>query len=133
MFEQVDYLPFGMGHTGFHFHNYFETTKQLRKKYTTYGHPVTGAENMSVAEIHPDLDVMVDCVLGQSNENNRHKTLSTKLDQFEGRIPIAYGLEGYSIARHVELKNILLEDGEGHHKTWHHNPKSKDWFENIPP
>ncbi|KAL7550649.1 hypothetical protein ACHAWF_013862 [Thalassiosira exigua] len=134
MYEQVDYLPFGMGHTGFHFHNYFETTRQLRNKYTTYGHPVKGVENMTVSEMHPDLDLMVDCVLGRSTENNKHHTLSTPLEDYEGRIPIAYGLvEGYPMARHVELKSILLDDEMGHTVLWHHTNRSKDWYERIPP
>mmetsp|Transcript_15876 Transcript_15876/g.34351 ORF Transcript_15876/g.34351 Transcript_15876/m.34351 type:complete len:533 (-) Transcript_15876:46-1644(-) len=131
IFERVDYLPFGMGHTGYHFHNYFGTPQQLRKKYMTYGHPVKEAENMSVAEMHPDLDVMVDCVLGRSTANNKHNTLSTRLEEFEGRVPLAYGLvEGYTMARHFELKSILMEEERGQN-TWHDNPKSKDWFEKL--
>ena len=131
MFENVDYLPFGMGHTGYHFHNYFETTQQLRNKYMTYGHPVKEAENMSISEMHPDLDVMVDCVLGRSATNNKHNVSSVA--GFGGRIPIAYELDGYLTARHAELESMLNEDERGHGKTWHDNPKSKDWFENIPP
>mmetsp|Transcript_12064 Transcript_12064/g.22465 ORF Transcript_12064/g.22465 Transcript_12064/m.22465 type:complete len:530 (-) Transcript_12064:34-1623(-) len=132
MFEDVDYLPFRMGHTGFHFHNYFETTQHLRKKYMTYGHPIREAENMTVGEMHPDLDVMVDCVLGRNTANNKHNTLPSRLEEFEGRIPIAYGLEGYTMARHSELKAILMDDEKGHGTTWHDNPKAKDWFEKIP-
>lgn len=131
-FELVDYLPFKMGHTGFHFHNYFGTTKQLRKKYMTYGHPVQEAENMSVSEMHPDLDVMVDCVLRRSTTNNKHNTLTKLLEEFEGRLPIAYGIKGYTMARHLELRTILLEDEIGHKTTWHDTRKSKDWYENIP-
>jgi len=131
-FENVDYLPFHMGHTGFHFHNYFETTQNLRKKYMTYGHPVREAENMTVGEMHPDLDLMVDCVLRRSTWKNRHNTLSSRLEEFEGRIPIAYGLEGYTVARHLELEKILMDDEKGHDKSWHDNPKSKDWYEKIP-
>jgi hypothetical protein len=134
MFENVSYLTFGMGHTGYHFHNYFETTTQLRTKYMTYGHPIKDAENMSIGEMHPDLDVMVDCVLGRSSMNNKHNVSSVKLVDFQGRIPIAYDiLDGYTSARHVELETILKEDIIGHDRTWHDNPKSKDWFENIPP
>ena len=131
-FEDVDYLPGHMGHTGYHFHNYFETTKQLRNKYLTYGHPIKDAENRTVAEMHPDLDTMVDCVLGRNTTGNKWTTLSTKLEEFEGRIPIAYGIEGYSLARHMELKNVLLQDTMGHETSWHENPKSKDWYEKIP-
>lgn len=133
MFEYVDYLPFHMGHTGFHFHNYFETTSQLRAKYSTYGHSIPNAHNLTVSEMHPDLDVMVDCVLERSTTNNKYNTLSTRLEEFEGRIPIAYGLvDGYTMARHFEMKGILTEDVNGHKRTWHDNPRSKDWFENIP-
>jgi len=131
-FEHADYLPFKMGHTGFHFHNYFGTTKQLRKKYMTYGHPVKDAEGMSVSEMHPDLDVMVDCVLGRSTTNNKHSTLNMPLKEFEGRLPIAYGIEGYTMERHSELYKILSEDEIGHKATWHDTQKSKDWYENIP-
>jgi hypothetical protein len=131
MFENVDYLPFNLGHTGYHFHNYFETTQQLRKKYMTYGHPVKEAQNMSISEMHPDLDVMVDCVMGRSVTNNKHNVSSVA--EFEGRIPIAYLLDGYSIARHIELEKILKEDERRHDRTWHDNPKSKDWFDKIPP
>ncbi|KAL7534327.1 hypothetical protein ACHAXR_007929 [Thalassiosira sp. AJA248-18] len=131
-FEDVDYLPFRMGHTGYHFHNYFETTQQLRKKYMTYGHPIREAENMTVDTMHPDLDLMVDCVLGRSTAENKHNTLSTRLEEFEGRIPIAYGIDGYTMARHMELKAILMNDERGHNTTWHDNPKAKDWYENLP-
>ncbi len=133
LFEQVDYLRWGMGHTGYHFHNYFDTTDQLRNKYMTYGHPIAGVDRMSVSEIHPDLDLMVDCVLGRPSTNNKHTTLSTKLKDFEGRIPIAYGFDEYVVARHNELKMILTEDVKGHKSTWHDTQKSKDWYEKIPP
>lgn len=121
-----------MGHTGFHFHNYFETTHSLRKKYATYGHPIKGVENMTVGEMHPDLDLMVDCVLRRSTAENRHNTLSTRLEEFEGRVPLAYSLEGYTMARHLELKSILLDDEMGHRRSWHDNPKSVDWYKRIP-
>lgn len=125
MFEDVDYLPFRMGHTGFHFHNYFETTQQLRTKYMTYGHPVRTADQLAIGEIHPDLDLMVDCVLGRSTTNNKHSTLSKRIHDFEGRIPIAYQLKGYTTARHMELKSIISSDEMGHNGTWHENEKAK--------
>jgi hypothetical protein len=116
-----------MGHTGYHFHNYFETTGQLRTKYGTYGHPVKGVENMSVSEIHPDLDLMADCVLGRPLEKNKHSTLGTRLAAFEGRVPIAYRLKGYSVARHLELRYILSEDERTWTAgTWHDTEKGKD-------
>lgn len=133
LFEQVDYLRWGMGHTGYHFHNYFDTTDQLRNKYMTYGHPIPDVERMSVSEIHPDLDLMVDCVLQRSTTNNKHTTLSMELKDFEGRIPIAYELGGYTVARHNELQMILTADAKGHNLTWHDTLKSKDWYEKIPP
>ena len=126
-YEDVDYLPFRMGHTGYHFHNYFSTTEQLRTKYKTYGHPVKTADMMSVSEIHPDLDLMVDCVLGRSSDKNKHLTLSSPLTHFEGRIPVAYKLKGYSVARHLELRNILSKDETTWKAgSWHENDKSKD-------
>lgn len=132
-YEDVDYLPFRMGHTGYHFHNFFESIQHLRKKYVTYGHPMPEAAHMSVGQIQPDLDVMVDCVLGRNTSDNRHVTLQKPLAEYEGRIPIAYRIEGYTMARHMELKTMLLEDPIGHNATFHDNPKSKDWFEKIPP
>ena len=99
----------------------------------TYGHPLREANNMTISEMHPDLDIMVDCVLGRSTEKNHYKTLSTPLADYEGRIPIAYGLEGYTTARHLELKALLLEDAKGHGRTFHDTEKAKDWYENIPP
>jgi hypothetical protein len=126
-YEDVDYLPFRMGHTGFHFHNYFETTHQLRTKYRTYGHPVKTADDLAVAEIHPDLDLMTDCVLDRSVEKNKHSTLSTTLAEFEGRIPVAYRLKGYSVARHLELRKILIEDERlRKNGTWHETDKAKE-------
>ena len=107
MFGNVDYLSFGMGHTGYHFHKYFETTHQLQKKYMTYGHPM----NISSGEMHPDLDLMVDCVLGRSTTNNKHNESSVALKDFVGQISIAYDvLDGYSIARHLELKKVVKGD-----------------------
>ena len=99
----------------------------------TYGHPLKEAANMSVSEMHPDLDAMVDCVLGRSAEKNKHPMLSTPLEEFEGQIPIAYGIEGYTMARHLELKTLLLEDDMGHETTFHDTDRAKDWYENIPP
>ncbi|KAL7485288.1 hypothetical protein ACHAW6_010895 [Cyclotella cf. meneghiniana] len=126
-YEDVDYLPFRMGHTGFHFHNYFETTHQLRTKYRTYGHPVKTADELAVAQIHPDLDLMTDCVLDRSPEKNKHSTLSTTLAEFEGRIPVAYELNGYSVARHLELRRILTEDERlRKNGTWHETAKAKE-------
>ncbi|KAK1748020.1 beta-1,4-mannosyl-glycoprotein 4-beta-N-acetylglucosaminyltransferase [Skeletonema marinoi] len=124
IFEDVSYLRFRMGHTGFHFHNFFDTTQQLRNKYRTYGHPVPKANNMTISEIHPDLDLFVDCVLNRNATSNKHKTLTTRLEEFEGRIPIAYTIDGYSLARHKEMGQILLEDELGHDKSWHDNPVS---------
>jgi hypothetical protein len=124
VFENVSYLRFKMGHTGFHFHNFFDTTRQLRNKYRTYGHPVPEADNMTISEIHPDLDLFVDCVLNRNLTSNKHKTLPTRLEEFEGRIPIAYTLDGYSLERHKEMGQILLEDELGHGKSWHDNPVS---------
>ena len=121
VFEDVSYLRFRMGHTGFHFHNFFDTTEQLRKKYLTYGHPVPGADNMTISEIHPDLDLFVDCVLNRNVSSNKHRLLPTKLEFFEGRIPIAYAIEGYSMARHKEMEQVLLSDTLGHNKSWHDN------------
>jgi len=131
VFEHADYLPYKMGHTGYHFHNYFENTARLRRKYRTYGHPVPDADNLTVAEIMPDLDVMVDCVLQKSAKGNRHGT--TPLAEFAGRTPLAYRLEGYAAARHAELRAMLRIDGRGHEATWHDNPRSQDWFQRIPP
>ena len=76
---------------------------------------------MAVGQIHPDLDLMTDCVLGRSTENNKHRTLSKRLKDFEGRIPIAYQLKEYAIARHLELRSILLKDEMGYDGTWHDN------------
>lgn len=120
-FENVNYLRFHMGHTGFHFHNFFDTTQLLRKKYKTYGHPVPKAEELTISEIHGDLDLFVDCVLNRNASSNKHRTLATRLDLFEGRIPIAYTIEGYTMARHKEMRQILLEDELGHDKSWHDN------------
>ncbi len=124
IFEDVSYLRFRMGHTGFHFHNFFDTTQQLRYKYRTYGHPVPEADNMTISEIHPDLDLFVDCVLNRNVTANKHKILTTSLEDFEGRIPIAYTIDGYSLARHEEMGKIMQEDELGHDKTWHDNPVS---------
>ena len=125
IFEDVSYLRFRMGHTGFHFHNFFDTTTQLRNKYKTYGHPIPEADNMTISEIHPDLDLFVDCVLDRNITSNKHKTLSSRLEQFEGRIPISYTIDGYSSARHKEMREILFKDELGHDKSWHNNKVSQ--------
>lgn len=91
----------------------------------TYGEPVKGAENMSISEIHPDLDAMVDCVMGRSSTNNKHNASSVA--EVQGRIPIAYEQDEYSIARHAELEEMLNEVESGHNgRTWHDVPSSKD-------
>ena len=77
---------------------------------------------MTISEIHPDLDLFVDCVLNRNVSSNKHKTLTTRLEEFEGRIPIAYTIDGYSLARHKEMGKILLEDELGHDQSWHDIP-----------
>jgi hypothetical protein len=70
---------------------------------------------------------MSDYVLGRSLEKNKHLTLSTCLARFEGRIPIAYKLKGYSVARHLELRKILNDDERTWKAgTWHETDKAKE-------
>ncbi|CAB9524631.1 expressed unknown protein [Seminavis robusta] len=66
-------------YTAYHFHNFFPDLKATRRKYSTYGHSVHGAERKRLENIGDDLKMMVRCVQNwtdapTSKENNWHVT-----------------------------------------------------------
>jgi hypothetical protein len=97
----------GSGHTGYHYHNFFTSFDQIRLKYLTYGHPVQGAGNMALGELHSDINLFVKCAMNRQDGNRR---LIGGLKEVKGGIPLALQLKSYTRARHEEMRKALIMD-----------------------
>jgi hypothetical protein len=97
----------GVGHTGYHFHNFFTSFDQIRLKYETYGHPVQGARDMALGNLHADTDLFVKCAMNRQDGDRR---LLGGLNEVKGDIPLALRLKSYSRARHEEMRKALVMD-----------------------
>ena len=98
-----------ISHTAYHWHNFFESTEEIRHKYTTYGEPNEKAKSKPLAMIHDDLSVSVTCVHGWQNKGER-KWAQEKYDAIVGPRPIFFENEDIRKVRHEQLKNLVLED-----------------------
>lgn len=107
----------GFGYNAFHLHNYFSNATILRHKYNTYGEPVKGAMEMSLEDVHPDVQSMIDCAFNTTQKSKtKYKLVKEGLDSLKGPTPIAFQIPGYIEARMAELKEMLhLDDfSDGH-------------------
>jgi hypothetical protein len=94
-------------HTGYHFHNFFTSFDQIRLKYETYSHPVQGARNMALGELHQDVDLFVKCAMNRQGGVPR---LLGGLKEVKGDIPLALQVKDYVSARHEEMRKALAGD-----------------------
>jgi hypothetical protein len=100
-------------HTAFHFHNFFNSIAILRNKYKTYGHPVRGALEMPLGELHPnDVGFMVDCLMNRSEDGNKHRRARGGWKSLNpNHYPIAFQqARNYPEHRHKEWQEMLVED-----------------------
>lgn len=94
-------------YTGYHFHNFFTSFDQIRLKYETYGHPIEGARNMALGELHEDIDLFVKCAMNRQGGLHR---LIGGLKEVKGDIPLALQVQFYARARHEEMTKALVMD-----------------------
>lgn len=93
-------------YTGYHFHNFFGSAKQVRNKYATYGHPVWGAKELSLPDIHDNLKLAVKCAFGDPGDYVRGG-----LKSIVGPVPIAYAQDDSRPKKWVNLwKDIVQND-----------------------
>jgi len=96
-------------YSGFHLHNFFSSTKVLRNKYATYGHPVKGANHIPLGKLQGDIDLAVNCVTGRPDS----RRIARGFKAIDGPTPIVYQqLAYYRMARQQELKEMILKDEE---------------------
>jgi hypothetical protein len=95
--------------TGFHFHNFFHSTEEIRHKYQTYGEWLKKAATAPLSMIHDDLSVSVSCAHGWPNLGQKQYHLEG-YTQHKGVRPIFFENEAFRKARHDHLLNIILED-----------------------
>ena len=88
------------GHTGYNFHNFFDSVETLRNKYLTYGHVNRQAMKIPLGDLGDDLKMAVDCVLGKRGKH-------MGLEGVSGDRPI-YFTEGYVKVRHERFREMVL-------------------------
>ena len=109
--------------TGYHFHNFFDSMDVMRRKYRTYGHPVTEAYTRSLTDIQRnDLGFMVDCLTGR-RESGSKWTQPKPGHEWDGLDP-THGLPvgfvkapNYATLRHQEFQQELARDEKLHPPT----------------
>lgn len=113
--------PKSIGHNAFHFHNFFESTEEIRHKYTTYGEPLAKAGESPLGIIHDDLSLTAACAHGWQNLGARKYYVGGDRTLFGNSTRSAYASEGAQRPiffendlvrrnRHQHLKELILKD-----------------------
>ena len=97
--------------TGYHFHNFFQSAKEIHVKYHTYGHAYDGAMDMPIWELHEDLALGVDCAHGKGGNSLDFDKVGSSI------LPIYYLNENVRKARHRKWQEIVKDDEEWWNKT----------------
>ncbi len=99
------------GHTGYHFHNFFNSFDVLRNKYRTYGHSVEDADSRSVAQLQLNLDSGVRCIMGRPDDDLKTRYNKGGFEGIKGRRPIIFEEnQSYRDLRTRELKEMIEAD-----------------------
>ena len=101
------------GHTGYHFHNFFDSFDVMKKKYKTYGHSVADADLMSIAELHGDVDRGVKCMMGRPDDDIR----PLGYEGIGARKPMLFEHASYRNARNKEIKEMIEADEKAFEKS----------------
>ena len=97
-------------HTGYHFHNFFETIELLRNKYLTYCHPIKEAESKPLGELQTDINMAIACVMNRSVDDFRNPPLKGGFEAIPGQRPLMLEYDEYRAARHEELYRMIVSD-----------------------
>eukprot|EP00551_Chaetoceros_affinis_P003855 CAMPEP_0203635578 /NCGR_PEP_ID=MMETSP0088-20131115/2340_1 /ASSEMBLY_ACC=CAM_ASM_001087 /TAXON_ID=426623 /ORGANISM="Chaetoceros affinis, Strain CCMP159" /LENGTH=323 /DNA_ID=CAMNT_0050489509 /DNA_START=42 /DNA_END=1013 /DNA_ORIENTATION=+ len=107
------------GHTGFHFHNFFDSFDVMKKKYKTFGHSVVNADLKSITKINPNVDRGVRCIMGRPDDDIRPPRPYNRRG-YEGigaRKPMLFEHESYRNARNREIKEMIEADDKKFNKS----------------
>ena len=97
--------------TGYHFHNFFDSTGQIKFKYRTYGHPHKNAMDVPIWKLSEELKFAVECARGTNEDAlDFHGTGS-------GVLPVYYLNDDARIARHRLWQDIVREEEEYWNRT----------------
>ena len=110
-----------VSYNAFHFHNFFESTDEIRHKYLTYGEPIQKANHVPLSAIHSALSVAVSCVHGWQNPGTRKyhlggdkevfASLSSSLTTNQGpRRPIFFDNPDIRNLRHQHVRSLIAKD-----------------------
>ena len=92
--------------TAYHFHNFFDSTGQIKFKYRTYGHAHKNAMDVPIWKLSEELKFAVDCARGANEDAlDFHGTGSRVL-------PVYYLNDDVRIARHRLWQGIVREEEE---------------------
>ena len=115
----------------YHLNNWFSGVNVLRHKYRSYGHPVDD-NDMTLSQIHGDLDTAVRCAKGLDNDANPYDWTTKHRYHLEGRDmkgsrPIYFLNVTRSEERHKLLQAMVLDDEEKFGSSYDSNGT---WIEN---
>ena len=96
--------------TGYHFHNFFMSSEEIRFKYSTYSHADPKALEKPLRDIHSDGDLMlaVKCAHGNHTDNTESSFESISVSAR----PIYYLNEEARRARHSVWQDIVRKEEE---------------------
>lgn len=109
------YIPY----SGFHFHNFFATSDQLRFKYQTYGHPDKEAASKPLYERHSNVAAMYQCLLNTNKLLKDQKFIPDEggFDWFKPFVPIYFQDPDCRMKRHIFMRDVLQADEEERKKS----------------
>jgi hypothetical protein len=103
-------------YTGYHFHNFFASTAQIRHKYRTYGHPINNAFDIPLEEIHSDINNLVACVMNRSDDGIRRRQVVGGLSNILGPKPLYFD-DAYNTKRYEQVRKMIQDDEEQQSST----------------
>jgi len=101
--------------TGYHFHNFFQTSEEIHYKYYTYSHSVTAAMETPIWELSADMELGVRCAKGVRTMgwHSSAKWTSVSFNSTLGSSqPMRYQEMKVLDKRHTVWKNIVAEEEE---------------------
>jgi len=126
----------GEDYACYHFHNWFDSLKSLRRKYRTYGHADVNVYKKPLSEIEGDVDIMVRCARNITNEAADEKAknlieekgvylefrnLIEEKYAYLGVKPIFFQNKTYKSERHTLLLKLIKEDEERYGSSYDSN------------
>ena len=99
-----------MKHTGFHFHNFFDSFAVMRRKYKTYGHPKDDAEEVPLGKIQEDIEVGIRCIMGRPGHDLVRNYERGAFETINSRSPVMFRNKIYRAARDREMVDMIKED-----------------------